>query len=225
MASTQRPILCQKVADMLKGTSFSVGDRLPGERRLAEMFDTSRNTIREVLCNLETMGYVEIRQKSGCYLKSKDGRISWNQLRRRKSQIATRQILDTLTLVIPTLAREQASRLTTSDVVTLESATARLGEAIVNFDSTVFTRAYIAFFLALAKISANDYLILLMKELQAAAHNLEHAGTGLAEVQTGFLFEYHVELFNALKSSRADEAEKLALQCMHTFASIVLPGE
>lgn len=132
---------------MLKGTSFSVGDRLPGERRLAEMFDTSRNTIREVLCNLETMGYVEIRQKSGCYLKSKDGRISWNQLRRRKSQIATRQILDTLTLVIPTLAREQASRLTTSDVVTLESATARLGEAIVNFDSTVFTRAYIAFFL------------------------------------------------------------------------------
>lgn len=210
---------------MLKGSSFSVGDRLPGERRLAEMFDTSRNTIREVLCNLETMGYVEIRQKSGCYLRSKEGRISWEQLRRRKSQSATRQLLDTLYMVVPGLAREQATRLSPSGVAALETATARLGEAIVNFDIAAFSRVYISFFLALAESSANDYLILLMKELRAAVPNLEHAGTGLAEVQTDSLFAYHVELFNALKSGRADEAEKLAAQCMRTFAAIVLPGE
>lgn len=225
MATAQRPILCQRVADMLKGSSFSVGDRLPGERRLAELFDTSRNTIREVLCNLETMGYVEIRQKSGCYLKSKDGRISWDQLRKRRSQKATRQFLDIMTLVVPNLAREQSCRLTPSDVAVLENATARLGETIVNFDIAAFCRVYIAFFLTLAKISANDYVILLMKELRAAASNLEHAGTGLAEVQTDVLFEYHVELFNALKSAKAEEAEQLARRCMETFAAIVLPEE
>ena len=154
MASAQRPILCRRVADMLKGAAFSVGDRLPGERRLAEMFDTSRNTIREVLCNLETMGYVEIRQKSGCYLQSKEGRISWDQLRRRRSQTAARHILDTLAALVPGLVRQQAERLSPVAVAELEGATARLGEAIVKVDIASFSRVYIGFFLALARASA-----------------------------------------------------------------------
>nr|WP_321255700.1 GntR family transcriptional regulator [uncultured Pseudodesulfovibrio sp.] len=223
MASAQRPILCQKVTAMLQGGSFSIGDRLPGERRLAEMFHTSRNTIREVLCNLETMGYLEIKEKSGCYLKSKQGRISWEMLRKRKSQTANHQLIETLMFVAPKLAKAEALRLSPANIASLEKATARLGEAIVNFDLSMVSRQYIAFFLALAEASKNDYLILLMNELSVASQNLEHVGTGLSEVQIDSLFAYHVELFNALKNGQPEQAESLAEQCMQTFHQLVLP--
>lgn len=208
---------------MLKGNSFSIGDRLPGERRLAEIFNTSRNTIREVLCNLETMGYLEIREKSGCYLKSKEGRISWEMLRKRTSIAANRQLIETLMFVTPKLARSEASRLSAQDIERLETATARLGQAIVNFDLATVSHEYIAFFLALAEASDNDYLILLMKELSIGAKNLEHTGTGLSEVQIDSLFAYHVELFNALKNGQPEQAEALAERCMQTFHKLVLP--
>lgn len=223
MASTQRPLLSQKITAMLQSSSFSIGERLPGERRLAEMFNTSRNTIREVLCNLETMGYLEIREKSGCYLKSKEGRISWEMLRRRKSLVANRQIVETLMFMAPKLARAEASRLSVNDIGKLETATSRLGEAIVNFDLPTVSREYIGFFLALAEVSGNDYLILLMKELAKASQNIEHGGTSLSEVQIHSLFAYHVELFNALKNGQPDQAETLAERCMQTFYQLILP--
>lgn len=223
MASLQRPILCKKVTTMLQSKSFSIGDRLPGERRLAEMFNTSRNTIREVLCNLETMGYLEIREKSGCYLKNKDGSISWETLRNRMGLEANRQLIDTLSLFAPKLARDEASRLSPLDISKLEASISKLGEAIVNFDLPTVSHEYISFFLALAKVSNNDYLILLMKELAVASKNLKHVGTGLSEVQVDLLFAYHVELFNALKNGQPEQAESLAERCMQTFRQLALP--
>ena len=47
-----------------------VGDKLPGENRLAERFGTSRSTIREVMKGLEMMGIVQIRHGSGTYVSS-----------------------------------------------------------------------------------------------------------------------------------------------------------
>lgn len=225
MATAQRPILCQRMIEMLQGNRFSIGDRIPGERRLAEMFVTSRNTIREVLCNLETMGYVEIREKSGCYLKSKEGRISWEQLRNRKSQQAIRQLLQTLSLLVPALVREQSGTLSPEAVAGLEKATARLGEAVFNFEVRSFNREYISFFLLLAGSTQNDYLILLFNELLAAADNLEFTGIGLAEVQTDSLFAYHVELFNALRSGKSEEAFKAAGECIRLYSKLILPED
>mgnify|MGYP000557278228 CR=1 FL=1 len=225
MTYTQRPRLCRKITAMFKQGSFAIGDRLPGERRLAAMFDTSRNTIREVLCNLEAMGYVEIRQKSGCYLKSKEGRVNWEMLRNRHSPAATRQLLETLSFVAPKLARTESVRVTIADIDKLESSTAKLGKSIVNFDIAAISREYVFFFLILAEVSTNDYLILLLKELLAAAETLEHSGTGLSEVQADSLFAYHVELFNALKAGHCGEAEKLAEQSIQAFSKLVLPEE
>ncbi|TIH15933.1 FadR family transcriptional regulator [Marinifilum sp. JC120] len=223
MASTQRPVLCRKITTMLQGRTFAVGDRLPGERRLAEMFKTSRNTIREALCNLESMGYLEIREKSGCYLKCKEGSLSWEMLRRRKDLEASRQLVETLSIVVPGLVRNEALRLSIKDMAKLESATAKLGEAIVKFDLTTISRVYISFFLSLAEISNNGYLILLLKELETASQSLEHGGMGLSEVQIDALFAYHVELFNALKNGQPEQAEKLAESCVQTFRQLVLP--
>jgi len=223
--ATQRPLLCRKVVTMLKDGAFSIGDKLPGERRLAEMFHTSRNSVREALCNLESMGYLEIRKKSGCYLKSKEGRINWEILRSRKSCGAFRQLVETLSMIAPGLVRSQAPRLSAADIDKLERATANIGQAIVKSDLPTIGERYIAFFRTLAEIASNDYLILLLKELAMASCNLENTTGGLSEVQADSLFAFHVELFNALKNRQADTAAALAEECMRALHRLVLPED
>lgn len=49
---------------------FEPGERLPSERELAERFDVSRNTIREILATLEWFRFVERRPSSGVYLRA-----------------------------------------------------------------------------------------------------------------------------------------------------------
>lgn len=61
----------QQVESAIVTGVLAVGDRLPAERRLQEMFGISRNTLREALRALEQKGLLEIRpgQKGGAFVK------------------------------------------------------------------------------------------------------------------------------------------------------------
>ena len=52
------------------------GAKLPNEFALAERFETSRSTIREVMKSLATRGMVEIRHGSGTYVLSNTPSVS-----------------------------------------------------------------------------------------------------------------------------------------------------
>src|SRR5689334_16104445 len=49
---------------------LSPGDRLPNERELARICNTSRTTVRDALLALELFGVVDVRPGSGCYISS-----------------------------------------------------------------------------------------------------------------------------------------------------------
>jgi len=49
---------------------LSPGDRLPNERELARICDTSRTTVRDALLALELFGVVEVRPGSGCFISN-----------------------------------------------------------------------------------------------------------------------------------------------------------
>jgi len=57
--------VCIAVLDALRGGLFTVGDRLPRERDLAERFEVSSNTVSQALAILEQAGI--IRQRRGRY--------------------------------------------------------------------------------------------------------------------------------------------------------------
>lgn len=48
--------------------NLGVGDSLPSERELCEMFSSSRNTVREAMRMLKTYGVVEVRPKIGAII-------------------------------------------------------------------------------------------------------------------------------------------------------------
>lgn len=66
--------LADKIADqiltLIKQRHFLPGDKLPQERKLAEMLQVSRPSLREALRTLSIMNVIEIRQGTGTFVSS-----------------------------------------------------------------------------------------------------------------------------------------------------------
>jgi DNA-binding FadR family transcriptional regulator len=62
--------LAARIAALVAGGEFEVGDRLPSERALAERFNVSRTLVREAIIVLEIQGAVEVRGGSGIYISA-----------------------------------------------------------------------------------------------------------------------------------------------------------
>jgi GntR family transcriptional repressor for pyruvate dehydrogenase complex len=58
-------LVAQQLEELVRSGQIAVGDRLPPERTLAEMFGVGRNSVREALRELETRGLLERRQGHG----------------------------------------------------------------------------------------------------------------------------------------------------------------
>ncbi|MAX00737.1 MAG: GntR family transcriptional regulator [Sphingomonas sp.] len=64
--------IAESLRQSLRQGRFSVGDRLPSERDLAQQFGVSRPTVREAIISLEVDGLVEVRTNSGVYVAALD---------------------------------------------------------------------------------------------------------------------------------------------------------
>src|ERR1700755_2833940 len=59
------------IVEIINRDGLQVGDRLPSEARLAEIFGMSRTIVREALVRLASDGITEARRGAGSYVKSR----------------------------------------------------------------------------------------------------------------------------------------------------------
>jgi GntR family transcriptional repressor for pyruvate dehydrogenase complex len=60
----------QHLLGMIQSGELNVGDRLPGQRELAEQLNIGRSTVGEAIRSLEALGYLETRVGLGTYVVS-----------------------------------------------------------------------------------------------------------------------------------------------------------
>jgi GntR family transcriptional repressor for pyruvate dehydrogenase complex len=58
----------EQIKSLIDQRNLGVGDALPSERELCEMFSSSRNTVREAMRILKAYGVVEVRPKTGAII-------------------------------------------------------------------------------------------------------------------------------------------------------------
>lgn len=68
LADSAVEAVVEQIKDLIDGRNLGVGDALPSERELCEMFSSSRNTVREAMRILKTYGVVEVRPKIGAII-------------------------------------------------------------------------------------------------------------------------------------------------------------
>ena len=64
----------QYIKTLIIQGKLNIGDKLPTERHLSETLSLSRNTVRDAMRIMSSMGLVESRQGSGNYLSNKVSR-------------------------------------------------------------------------------------------------------------------------------------------------------
>jgi GntR family transcriptional regulator, transcriptional repressor for pyruvate dehydrogenase complex len=63
--------LVEQIRDFVRERNLVIGDPLPTERELGELFQAGRNTVREALQILKAYGIVEVRPKIGAVLSDR----------------------------------------------------------------------------------------------------------------------------------------------------------
>ncbi len=202
--------------ELIETLNLREGDRLPSERSLAERLKVSRNTVRETLKELAALGRVEIRDRSGCYVKQAT-RLCWATLRHDADPRAT---LDTLAVVAPALAAQAAKFCGIEEARALETHTARLGRALVNHDAECVVRTFLAFFSVMADLTENNYLVLLLQEL-GAAERMPMALSEMKKADIDAFFALHVGLLQAIRNHDELHAQPLAGHCLEAFATML----
>ena len=115
-----------RIRARIHGGQLRPGDRLPAERRLSEMFEVSRSTLREALSRLRAEGYVDVRRgvEGGTFVTElAQPYARWlGQMAADESLL--REIIDVRTAVESQIAWLAAERRTPDDLRQLAGAIA-----------------------------------------------------------------------------------------------------
>ncbi|GMA14229.1 FadR family transcriptional regulator (plasmid) [Deinococcus metallilatus] len=64
--------VASELLTLIRNGTYARGSRLPAERELSSRFNISRTSLRDAFRQLELLGYVEIRQGDGTYVRAPD---------------------------------------------------------------------------------------------------------------------------------------------------------
>lgn len=150
----------EQIKSLIATDEMSPGARLPGERELCERLGISRSSVREALRVLEVIGLVEIRPRSGTYVKDPTGDILYAPLLPwlTSHQETVRQIFELRQLIEPGAAYLAAQRADAEDVRAMHQTLVDMEASIKRNDLVGAILADSQFHHWITRATRNDYL-------------------------------------------------------------------
>jgi len=150
--------LADSIRTMIEQGELCPGDRLPAERKLAQTFQVSRNSVREGIKQLEERGILQSRIGAGTYVATDDKEILIRTLagELEKGKKKLREIFEIREILEPQIAALAAQRITPRDITRLEKLAAAQKETMG--DITTFSRLDTQFHTLLARATNNSIL-------------------------------------------------------------------
>lgn len=214
--------IVQQLRGMIDRGELAVGDRLPPERRLAEMFSVSRNTVREAIRALGEQGQLESRQGSGTFVSEtgsepKDFATTFAGAILR-GQPVLKDIFEVRRIMEPEIAGLAARNASPDHIIRLETILAEQERAVAKgktgeeLDQQLHT--------VLAEASGNSILRALVQALHGELHESRVAGLQSPARQQASL-NAHRAIVQAVKHGHVIQAEKAMREHLDKVKSIV----
>ncbi|MGH2534814.1 MAG: FadR/GntR family transcriptional regulator [Thermomicrobiales bacterium] len=195
---TLAKVVIERLMEYVRGGTFQPGDALPSQHELARQLSVSRPVLREAMQGLATVGLIEIRPGSGCYVRDLDGLADPDTLFEVFTHDAAIEVLEARMVVEVELAALAAERATEADLRQLEAILARLKRAVRRGQATVQITS--DFHQALARAGHNSVLYRMAQRLTrpriTQGLRVEHA---LPDIAAGE-YESHRRLYEAVRS-------------------------
>ena len=208
--------LSRQVADqlekMIETGVYAIGEKIPTEPELMDMFSVSRNTLREAIQSLTSAGILLVKQGDGTYVRSSIRFHAHMSL--EYEQVSLDDIQETRNALEVTIAHLAAQRRTEADLVHIEAALAQRQK--LKEVEKENTRADMQFHMAIAQASHNKILNDLYRSISSYLEN--HIAERQAEtsLDSAEIDALHERLYMAIR----DQASDIASVCAQDILNI-----
>ncbi|OKY26178.1 MULTISPECIES: FadR/GntR family transcriptional regulator [Thalassotalea] len=200
---------------ILKG-KYKVGDKLPSEAELGEVYDISRNATREAVKMLTAKGLISSRPRKGIQVAEQN---KWNLfdtdvlgwiLVGKPDLYMLRHFMQLRQPVEAQAAYLAAQYATAEDFENIEQALSNMQLAEVNNDAEATHHADVKFHKAVLNATKNPFFIQLENFIEIALQvNLRY--TNRIKPVTELEYQAHADLFAAIKNGEAAKAYEFAM--------------
>lgn len=186
-----------QIEEMIESGQWKIGDKIPAEPELMDMFAVSRNTLREGIQSLVHAGLLETRQGIGTTVKANSNLALTLAKKIRQSDLL--EALEVRLGFEREAAQLAAERRTTENLQQMEICLNDCQKAAQTKDPFQFAQADIAFHKAIAQATHNKMFIELYEHITDA---LQSSIDGIMRLKNPVNFEneIHLDLFQAIQA-------------------------
>lgn len=195
------------IVEMINAEGLDIGDRLPSESRLAEIFGVSRTIVREALVRLASDGITEARRGAGSFVKSRpsDRLVAFMPLTELSSTLGSYEVRFVLE---SEAARLAAMRRSTEDLAEIEDGLLRLREALLS--SAPAHAEDMELHRRIAQATANPTFVIAFDALSEEMGRIMRAGVDISRSRPpeviGAMMREHEMIVAAIRAQDADGA-------------------
>lgn len=208
---TLATIVLRRLMEFIEQGDLKPGDALPPQHELARRLAVSRTVLREAMQGLASLGIIEIRPGSGCYVKEPERRLDPDALLEAYTHETALEVIEARMVIEVELAGMAAQRATADDFQRLEASLTRIKRTLARGRPTYGLTA--EFHRLLARAAHNSVLYRVSQMLRRPT--LDEGVRVERELPDVAAHEYdsHRLLFDAIRSR--DEARARALMRDH----------
>ena len=223
--------LIQDLKEYLQGEKIKVGDRLPSERKMAEILGSSRNSVRNAIKMIQAKGILEVKPSSGYYLKSKsnlEGLLGISDANKEKGWITDQ--LEVFYLFEPQAVMLATRRMSEGEIKELEDCLVKLSKAILENNLVGIVSSHKGFHEIVARGTGNKAIIQMMQRLELTYQLIADIFQKISKEEREEIFALHVNLFNSISARDRKKAFELSQEMvlctsglLNRFKGIDLP--
>jgi GntR family transcriptional regulator, transcriptional repressor for pyruvate dehydrogenase complex len=213
---TLATVVLRRLMEFIEQGELKPGDALPPQHELARRLAVSRTVLREAMQGLASLGIVEIRPGSGCYVKEPEHRLDPDALLEAYTHETALEVIEARMVIEVELAGLAAQRATADDLERLEASLARIKRALARQRPTYALTA--EFHRVLARAAHNGVLYrvsqLLRRPTLAEGVRVERELPDVAAHE----YDSHRLLFDAIRArdeTRARDLMRKHLEISH----------
>ncbi|KUY17426.1 transcriptional regulator [Elizabethkingia miricola] len=190
--------------DILKG-KYAVGEKLPTEKELMEIYQVGRSTIREAVKQLSISKILSVKQGSGTYVNKSQVLSPSDILKKAKFD----EINDARRLVEGELIQRACQTATQKQLEAIDKSLQEKKKAILEENKDSCIQADIEFHLNVAKAANHQVLLLLYQRFTEMITDFFHEREPKGISFFAMSYHLHEQLYLAIRDKKEKQAAKI----------------
>jgi GntR family transcriptional repressor for pyruvate dehydrogenase complex len=204
MLTKEKKNLSHEIIRYILEHNVRQGDAIPSERKLSEILNASRNSVREALRKLEAQSVLEIKPGSGCYVKTSEIEILANP--ETDSRALVFQHLEARMAVDPDIMQLAAERINEREITQLKSQIVKLSRSILARDIMNISNDDNCFRMTLQD-AQRTACSLMIRQLEKNNFILWQIVKDMSDEELNEIFGTYVKILNCIKKRDAGAAK------------------